>query len=150
MVAPLTAVGLASFDAMPAGGSVLVTWETAMEINNVGFNLYRGETLDGPYTKLNESLIPSQSPGSSVGAEYVWLDEAVEAGVTYYYKLEDVEVGGKSTFHGPISTSAQAPTAVSVAGIDAQGMTLAIDVLVGLFLVSATGLMFVRRARRKV
>ena len=146
---PPTAVGLTGFDATPTEGSILVTWETAMEINNVGFNLYRGETFDGPYIKLNESLIPSQSPGSSDGAEYVWLDEAVEAGVTYYYKLEDVEVGGKSTFHGPISASAQAPTAVSVAGIDAQGVTLSLGVPVGLLLVSATGLALMKRGRRR-
>jgi hypothetical protein len=145
-----TVVTLSSFEVTPAEGSILVTWETAIEVDNVGFNLYRSEGSGGPYIKLNDSLIPSQSPGSPSGAEYAWLDEAVEPGVTYFYKLEDVEVGGKNTFHGPISASAQTPTAVSVVRIGAQKVALAIGVPVGLLLASAVGLILVKRGRRKV
>ena len=145
-----TAVTLSSFEATPAAGSILVTWETAIEIDNVGFNLYRSEAFDGPYVKLNDSLIPSQSPGAPFGAEYAWLDEVVEPDVIYYYKLEDVEVGGQSTFHGPVSVSAQAPTVVSVAAIGARESPAVIGVPVGLLLMSAVGLMLVRRDRRKV
>jgi hypothetical protein len=144
-----TAVILSSFEAAPTAGSILVTWETAIEIDNVGFNLYRGGSPDGPYVKLNESLIPSQSPGSPFGAEYAWLDEAVELGATYYYKLEDVEVGGKSTFHGPISASAQVPTAVSMTALSVREGAVTIGLPVGLFLVSAVGLTLVRRDRRR-
>ena len=52
-----------------------VTWETATELDNVGFNLYRAKDIDGPWTLLNATLIPSQSPGSVFGATYTWLDE---------------------------------------------------------------------------
>jgi hypothetical protein len=107
-----TAVTLAFFTATPQGSGVLVQWETAIEIDNVGFNLYRAQAPEGDWMRLNETLIPSQAPGSVFGATYTWFDENVQAGLTYYYKLEDVEVGGRSTFHGPVSVRPGGPTAV--------------------------------------
>jgi hypothetical protein len=41
--------------------------------------------------------------------------------VTYYYKLEDIEVGGARTFHGPVNASVQDPTALSLTSFAAQG-----------------------------
>jgi hypothetical protein len=124
-----TVVTLASFTATPHDGAILLAWETASEIDNVGFNLYRSESPSGQYAKLNQPLIPGQSLGSLVGAEYAWLDEAVEPGKVYYYRLEDVEVGGKSTFHGPISASAKNPTVVSIAALGARQNGAAIGAL---------------------
>jgi hypothetical protein len=36
------------------------------------------------------------------GSHYRFSDEDVEVGVTYYYKLEDVDFRGHGTFHGPV------------------------------------------------
>jgi hypothetical protein len=47
-------------------------WETTSELNNWGFNLWRGASPDGPDLKLNETLIPSQSQGNPGGFEYSW------------------------------------------------------------------------------
>ncbi|MBN1139662.1 MAG: proprotein convertase P-domain-containing protein [Anaerolineae bacterium] len=101
-----TAVALARFEGWPEGLAIHVEWETVTEIDNLGFNLYRAESPDGPYVRLNEELIPSQAPGSPVGAVYVWLDDAVQAGQTYYYMLEDVDVYGQTTMHGPVEVRA--------------------------------------------
>jgi hypothetical protein len=100
-----TAVNLVSFTAAPApdGAAIALEWETATEIDNVGFNLYRAGSLDGLRTRLNASLIPSQAPGSPAGAVYAWLDESVTSGMTYYYWLEDVDVHGVATLHGPVT-----------------------------------------------
>jgi len=97
-----TAVELARFEGWPEGPAIHIEWETVSEVDNLGFNLYRADAPDGPYTKLNEELIPSQAPGSPVGAVYVWLDETVQVGQTYYYKLEDVDIHGHTTLHGPV------------------------------------------------
>jgi hypothetical protein len=44
--------------------------------------------------------------GSSVeGAYYVFVDEDVQTRKTYYYTLEDIDLYGVSTFHGPISAT---------------------------------------------
>jgi hypothetical protein len=145
---PPTAVTLTSLNAEWDGERVSVAWETAQEMDNLGFNLYRSTSADGPYVKLNESLIPSQSPGSVAGAAYTWVDEDVEPGVTYYYKLEDIEVSGVHTLHGPVTASIQGPTAVSVVSFKAQGANCATAVPVGLLLISTVGLMLVPRLRR--
>ena len=81
---------------------MLVEWETASEIDNEGFNIWRSQAEDGQYIKLNEAMIPPQ--GSPItGASYSYIDDTVTNGVTYYYKLEDVDIYGTSTFHGPVS-----------------------------------------------
>ena len=102
-----TAIRLLSFTATPGNGTVTLVWETATEIDNLGFNLYRSEALDGDYVPLNQTLIPSQvPPGSPTGATYTWVDEDVSSGLTYYYELEDIDVYGNSTRHGPVSAIA--------------------------------------------
>jgi hypothetical protein len=104
-----TAVTLASFTATPTGRALLVEWETATEIDNLGFNLYRSDSPGGERLRLNASLIPSQAPGSPVGAIYTFLDETVAPGIAAYYWLEDVDIYGTATLHGPISAVVHAP-----------------------------------------
>jgi len=101
---PPTAVELLSFTAKSRLQAIVVKWETASEIDNIGFNLYRSQTVEGPWIQLNDHLIPSQvPPGSPVGAVYKFRDTAVEPGVLYYYLLEDVDIRGVTTSHGPAS-----------------------------------------------
>ncbi|MDQ7051944.1 MAG: T9SS type A sorting domain-containing protein [candidate division KSB1 bacterium] len=47
-------------------------------------------------------MIKSQSQNGGA-ADYQYLDSSVRNGVTYYYKLEDVNINGERTMHGPIS-----------------------------------------------
>lgn len=99
-----TAITLASFDAAPGNGSVTLAWTTGDETNNFGFNVYRADSSEGTYVKLNTSVIASQSD-SGEGASYVYADDTAQNRKTYYYKLEDVDVNGVSTFNGPISAT---------------------------------------------
>ena len=108
----LAAVTLAWFTATGGDGQVLIEWETASEINNIGFNLWRSTSETGDYARLNDSLIPSQALGSVIGAYYSYTDSDVINGTTYYYKLESVDVNGHAEFYGPISATPGAqPTA---------------------------------------
>ena len=36
-----------------------VDWQTAQEVDNKGFDLYRATSAGGPYVKLNGGLIPA-------------------------------------------------------------------------------------------
>lgn len=90
-----TAVTLGDFNAEAGIGQITLTWTTYTELNTIGFNLYRATSPDGPFEKINAALIPSQSllgPGSPYFYEYT--DETAAAGVTYYYWLEEVTLGG--------------------------------------------------------
>jgi hypothetical protein len=73
-------------------------------VNNAGFNIYRAESADGTYQKINDSLIQAQGSPTQ-GAVYDYVDKDVKNKKTYYYKLEDVEVNGTSTLHGPVSAT---------------------------------------------
>jgi hypothetical protein len=97
-----TAVTLAAFSAVPQGSTIVLTWETATELDNLGFNIYRAEAADGPRAQLNASLIPSQTPGTPTGATYQLVDETSQAGTTYYW-LEALDVFGAAEIHGPVS-----------------------------------------------
>lgn len=99
----ISAVTLASFAATPGLDNVRVAWETTAEYDNLGFNLYRAESVDGPRVQLNARLIPSAVPGSTLGATYEFVDESVVPGATYYYWLEDVDLYGLATLNGPVS-----------------------------------------------
>ncbi len=140
-----TAVSLASFSALPEGEGIRVAWETAAELDNLGFNLYRGESPAGPWVKLNAELIGAQNPGAVFGASYEWLDAEVTPGVTVYYRLEDVDVSGVSTFHGPVSATASGVTAVSVAAFGAHGAAPTMLLLT----LSTVGALAAARKRRR-
>lgn len=116
-------VNLVDFTAIAQETGILVTWETAMELDNLGFNLYRAETATGPWVLLNEALIPAANPGAVFGAVYTWNDVAVLPGVTYFYLLEDVDIAGISTLHGPVQATVLSisPSSVSLTAFTAGG-----------------------------
>lgn len=79
---------------------VTITWETAIEVDNAGFNLYRSSQENGTYTKINKSLIHAKGNNVS-GSSYNFVD--MPGYGIHYYKLEDVNYNGVSTMHGPVN-----------------------------------------------
>lgn len=96
--AATTAIELASFEATVDKGAATLFWETATEVDNAGFNLYRAKSEDGDYAKINDTLIPARGNAVS-GANYSFVDTPGKG--TFYYKLEDVDYNGASAMHGP-------------------------------------------------
>jgi hypothetical protein len=101
-----TAITLASFSAEAGAEGVTLAWETGTEVDNAGFNLHRALTQDGPWTQINSALIPAQGDPVS-GASYSFLDEPDYG--TFYYHLEDVDLYGVSTLHGPVKATLARP-----------------------------------------
>ncbi len=99
-----TPVRLAGFTAAPYDASVVLEWETASELDNLGFHLYRGASADGPWARLTASLIPGLG-SSPEGRAYRYVDSGLENGTTYFYRLEDVDRKGVATAHGPVSAT---------------------------------------------
>lgn len=92
---------LTSFSAIPGSEKVILKWSTASETNTKGFNLYRAELEEGPYTQINPSLItPKGSPEE--GAFYTFVDRNARNRKTYYYKLEEAYLTDGSMMHGPV------------------------------------------------
>jgi hypothetical protein len=95
-----TLITLSSFKAKAGHRSVKLTWETESEVDNAGFNLYRADSADGAYTKVNDALIPARGSPTE-GAKYKLVDKGLKNGTKYFYKLEDIDLNGTSTSHGP-------------------------------------------------
>jgi hypothetical protein len=101
---PVTLVTLSSFTAAAQAGRVTLEWTTESEIDNAGFNIYRAVSENGEYVQINESIIPAQG-SSTQGATYQIVDKGLQNRKTYYYKLEDIDLNGNSTMHGPVSAT---------------------------------------------
>lgn len=114
-IEPALAVTVEAFSATTENGVVLLSWRTVSEIGNVGFNLWRSDAPDGPWTLL--AFVPSQSPGAAAGAAYHMVDDGVQAGQTYWYRLQDMDAAGYGSFHGPVSVTLDAPTVVDRAQV---------------------------------
>jgi hypothetical protein len=99
-----TAITLASLRVQPGNRIVTISWQTGDETDNLGFNIYRAEAKEGNYEKINTSFIPSRV-GSGLGATYEFLDSSVNNRTAYFYKLEDVDINGKHTMHGPVTAT---------------------------------------------
>ncbi len=99
-----TLVELSMLQAVPGDKAVTLLWATASEVDNAGFNIYRQEAAGAKPVKLNEALIPAQGSPAS-GSEYMYLDKGLNNGVTYTYILEDVDINGMVTEHGPVEAT---------------------------------------------
>jgi hypothetical protein len=99
-----TLVELSSFTAKEGNGRVMLEWVTETEIDNVGFNILRSESENGEYIKINDAIIPAQT-GAVEGASYQFTDSNAKNRTTYYYKLEDMDLNGNATQHGPQSAT---------------------------------------------
>ncbi len=100
----LTAVTLASFEASAGSGQVKLEWETSDETDNLGFNVYRAAEAEGFYEQVNESLILSKV-GTGIGTTYDFTDRGVQNRENYFYMLEDVDIFGVKTRHGPVEAT---------------------------------------------
>jgi hypothetical protein len=85
---------------------VRVEWSTESEVNTAGFNLYRGESPEGPFAvKVNQQLLPPATDALLGGGDG-FVDQAARPGVTYYYQLQEVEKSGAVNLHGPVESRA--------------------------------------------
>lgn len=96
-----TMVVLSSFTAMTRDGKVILNWRTEVEIDNVGFVIYRNDTKDGDYIRI--AFVPG-AQDSETSNDYQHTDEQVQPGCTYYY-LEDMDLAGKCTKSDVIEVS---------------------------------------------
>ncbi len=93
-------VELAAFTAVQQANAVTISWCTATETVNRGFNLYRSTQKNEKYTKINKSIIPGAGTTSSE-KRYCFSDRDISPNTTLYYKLEQIDLDGKTTSYGP-------------------------------------------------
>lgn len=104
-------VSLTSFDAALVRGQSTLTWETASETNNKGFQVLR--STDGKdFAKIDFVASKAQNGNSGSALSYSYVDRTAKAGINYY-KLNQVDLDGKSElFEKAVSVN------VSLSGAD--------------------------------
>ncbi len=115
-----TAIALISFAATSFDNGVLLEWRTGFEVDNLGFNIYRDIYLDGGGKReiVNGQLIAGSAlrVGAGIkiesGESYAWWDKGIaDCGSRIAdcqkaaYWLEDVDLNGQSTWHGPFTAA---------------------------------------------
>jgi hypothetical protein len=89
-----TGINFSASQASSSPYSVGLNW-TASASTVSGYNVYRGTTNGGPYTKLNSSLITSLS----------YTDNTVSSGETYYYVSTSVNSSGVESSYSNQATA---------------------------------------------
>jgi hypothetical protein len=96
-----TAIDLTYFRAIPGNKQVILTWETATEIDTAGFNILRAEKK-GDYIIINdEGLIPAAGSATQ-GMSYDYIDTTAQNGKRYWYKLQEVDLIERTQEFGPV------------------------------------------------
>jgi hypothetical protein len=78
---------------------VTLNWVSSISPNVIGYNVYRGAALNGPFRKLNFSPVSGNS----------YVDGHVRAGQTYYYVATAVDSSGTESSYSA-AVSARIPT----------------------------------------
>jgi hypothetical protein len=103
-----TEVKLSSFTATEyQGGQVLVRWRTGFESHNLGFYLYRESGSQRvevtPSLVAGSALFAGATTTLRAGRSYAWRDVLSPNSPPPQYWLEDVDLNGQHTLHGPVT-----------------------------------------------
>ncbi len=125
-----TAVELSSFNAyVQADGTVRLVWHTSEESRNLGFHLYREDGLGrhrvDPALIAGSALLLGKSRPQHAAKTYAAIDAQPATNAAYW--LEDVDINGTRTLHGPVyakpvpaEPSQQAPVSPSLSQLHAD------------------------------
>jgi len=76
-------------------------WSTASEVDNFGFDVYRGDSEEGPFERLTES--PLTGAGTTdLTSKYVFEDSSIDPYRTYFYYVESISLQGLREQFTPI------------------------------------------------
>jgi len=96
---------------------VSLTWTASASTTVVGYNVYRGTTSGGPYTKVNLAIVAAPA----------FTDMSVASGTTYYYVVTAVDPGNLESINSnevSATTPPQPPTSLAVTNVTASQVTL--------------------------
>lgn len=78
-----------------------IKWKTASELNNFGFDVYRGDSPDGPFERLNPEVIEGAGT-TDMAIAYEYVDRTIDPRRTYYYYVESISMDGVRERFTPI------------------------------------------------
>jgi hypothetical protein len=108
----INGITLSEFTARLEVSQIRLKWVTTSETNVQGFYILRSDTANGTYNRISSQI---EAIGDlHIGGIYQFVDNTITFARTYYYKIEVIDIEGKSiATHGPVSilTATATPTA---------------------------------------
>ena len=95
-----TPVELDYFQAEAEGQAIRLDWATAMEVDSVGFYVYRALDDDPAHAQAL-----AFTPATGDGSIYRYVDRDVTPDQTYWYWLAEVGTDGTETLYGAVQAS---------------------------------------------
>lgn len=87
-----------------------IKWATASELNNFGFDVFRGDAKDGSFEKINARTIAGAG-SSDTPHRYEFVDDSIETGMVYWYYVESISMSGqREKFTPTFQSKAKFPT----------------------------------------
>ncbi len=84
-------------DAKPMEATVdlknTIRWATASEVENFGYDVYRGEGEEGPFVRLTAKPIPGAGT-SDEPHKYSYVDKDIDPTKEYWYYVESISFSG--------------------------------------------------------
>jgi hypothetical protein len=74
-------------------------WQTT-DIDSRGYDVYRAESENGPFTKLTTRPIDGRVRGPK--GEFAYVDDTIEPGKVYWYYVEVIDVVGERRKFTPV------------------------------------------------
>ncbi|MEM6794705.1 MAG: hypothetical protein AAF725_12065 [Acidobacteriota bacterium] len=70
-----------------------IKWATASEVDNFGFDVFRAEAEDGPFTRLTAD--PVEGAGTvDEPQRYEFVDDTIDPKKAYFYYVESISMSG--------------------------------------------------------
>jgi len=84
-------VEFVNFGAKPFRNNILLDWEVASQLNNEAFVIERKNSTDNEFLSIGRV---EGEGSSSEYSKYSYIDQNVEPGVMYYYRLKQIDFDG--------------------------------------------------------
>ncbi len=71
-----------------------VNWATASEVDIFGYDIYRGESPDGPFERVTTEPVPAAGT-TDEPQKYTWIDPTNDPTKDYYYYVENISMSNQ-------------------------------------------------------
>ena len=82
----------------------VIRWVTQSEEDNFGYDVYRGPSVDGPFTRINNRTLLGAGT-TDLPQRYQFSDDSINADTVYWYYVETISLTGKRSRLTPVYPS---------------------------------------------